>query len=121
MAIEIDLDLSEVFEDVCDIKQDSATTGVYGHPVVPTSNAGTVVAPAVACKLLPDTRRGVAPGGDKHAIVSKYILYLFPVPGVTFSEDMWVFIDNLRYNIVDIVEPVVKGAPYEFRMQRVKP
>lgn len=114
----IDLDLTDIFDNVCDIRQDDASTGSYGHT---TNVAGTVLKSAVPCKLLPDTRRGVAPSSDKSSIVSKFILYINPVVGVTFSENLWVVINTVRYDIKEVVEPVITGAPYELRMFRVKP
>jgi hypothetical protein len=124
--MQIDLDLSDVFDDVCSINSNANTTGTYGHT---TQVAGATLASGVSCKLLPDTRRGINPGADKEAVVSKYILYLFPVPNVVLAENLWVMMTTRngvplptpqRYNIKEVVEPVVTGAPYELRMERVK-
>ena len=113
----IDLDLTDIFDNLCDIKQNSAASNAYGHP---QTVASVVVAAAVPCKLLPDIRRGTQPPVDPQAVRSRYILYLNPINGVTFTENLWVFVNGNRYKISEIIEPVIDGAPYEFRMERVK-
>jgi hypothetical protein len=122
----IDIDLSDILTDTCDIVQDAATKDDYGHSTSPASDP---YAAAQACRVLPDTRRGTEWKNDKQGGFSKYLMYIMPIPNNPITNQMWLNIVNNpdpnnvngRYNIVEVVNPVIVGAPIELRLERIKP
>lgn len=125
--LSVNLDLSNVFTDLCDIMADSATMGDDGKP---NAIASVVVATQQPCKLLPYVSRK---GGSESKAVKKdakqsYTMYIFPLPvsvenptGQQITESMWVLINGKRHDVTDVVEPAVSGAPYEIYLERIKP
>jgi hypothetical protein len=122
----IDIDLSEILTDVCNIVADATQKNNYGHSTAPASDA---YASGIACRILPDTRRGTEWKNQKQGGLSKYLMYLMPITNNPISSQMWVQIVNNpdpnnvngTYNIIEVISPVILGAPIELRLERIKP
>lgn len=127
--LSIDLDLSDVLTDVCDVKANATAKDDYGQ----TTSVGSVTkASGVACKLLPyvSRRGGRENKAENKAAFANFTLYMFPIEGLTLDEHMWITLTSTngqavanprRYDITTVVDPVVAGAPLEVYLELVKP
>jgi hypothetical protein len=115
------LNLTAILTDLADIYKNAATSDGYGQP---TSLGSVQVGAAVACRLLPwklgNSREFKT---EKKVTISQYVLYMMPFvdAGTPLNEHYWVVINGTKYNVIEVLNPVIVGAPCEIALERVKP
>lgn len=112
---------TKILTDLCDVHGNAAVTDGYGHAAPADSVAFNT---NVACRILPLLRKNQDLKTELKATISYYSLYIMPYidpNGKKLNENHWLHINGDRYDIVEVLNPVIAGAPCELLLQRVKP
>jgi hypothetical protein len=124
----IKLNLKKILIDACDIYRNNPVRDETGHEV----DTGTVqIAANLKCRLLPVKSRKTQPGNpdESKVAVSRFTLYLMPptfASGDVLDEHKVVRVTVFGsltpadYYIIEVLPPVLVGAPVELTLELVK-